>query len=237
MDLIDLKAGQSVNYFWFRGKRFFIDRLIKLSSMQSAEILVIGAGVGEDLCVINKFGNVTAVDINSEALKHIPSGSCTRKIKADACRLPFHNNVFDLILSFDVFEHIETDKEAFKEAFRVLRPGGKLIFSVPAYQWLFGSHDVILGHKRRYSMRLIKSRLKLFSVERLGYWNTFFFPICALLRLFYKRSKPKLNHYKLPKFIQNVLTYSLYFESILIQYGFYFPWGLSIFGIVKKNKK
>ncbi|HET7349643.1 MAG TPA: class I SAM-dependent methyltransferase [Marmoricola sp.] len=68
-----------------------------------------------------------------------------------ATALPFADEVFDVVSAFDVVEHCEDDALAVAELARVLRPGGRLLLSVPAYQWAWSDHDVRAGHHRRYT--------------------------------------------------------------------------------------
>lgn len=57
---------------------------------------------------------------------------------------------YDYIYSLNVFEHIEDDGAAVRDAYRLLKPGGYLFIYVPAFQLLFGSMDRKVGHFRRY---------------------------------------------------------------------------------------
>ncbi len=68
-----------------------------------------------------------------------------------ATALPFPDAVFDVVAAFDVVEHCEDDALAVAELTRVLRPGGRLLLSVPAYEWAWTDHDVQAGHHRRYT--------------------------------------------------------------------------------------
>ena len=52
-------------------------------------------------------------------------------VKADICYLPFEENMFDVVFSNHVLEHIEDDAKAMSELFRVLKPGGMGIFQIP----------------------------------------------------------------------------------------------------------
>jgi len=52
-------------------------------------------------------------------------------VKADICNLPFKDNEFDIIFCNHVLEHIEDDKKAMQELFRVLKKGGFGIFQIP----------------------------------------------------------------------------------------------------------
>ena len=60
---------------------------------------------------------------------------------------------FDCAVATDVLEHIEDDYTAFDRLVRQVRPGGLVLITVPAGNWLFGYHDEVLGHYRRYSRR------------------------------------------------------------------------------------
>jgi SAM-dependent methyltransferase len=73
-----------------------------------------------------------------------------------ATALPFHDEVFDVVSAFDVVEHCEDDAMAVEELARVLAPGGRMLLSVPAYQWAWSDHDVQAGHHRRYTRRRLR---------------------------------------------------------------------------------
>ncbi len=68
-----------------------------------------------------------------------------------AMALPFADEAFDVVSAFDVVEHCEDDAVALSELARVLAPGGRMLLSVPAYQWAWSDHDVQAGHYRRYT--------------------------------------------------------------------------------------
>ena len=64
--------------------------------------------------------------------------------------LPFADSSFDLVAAFDVVEHVEDDRRVFAELTRVLKPGGRLIFSVPLHPAHWTTFDDYVGHARRY---------------------------------------------------------------------------------------
>lgn len=70
-----------------------------------------------------------------------------------AMALPFADGAFDVVSAFDVVEHCADDALALSELARVLAPGGRMLLSVPAYQWAWSQHDVRAGHHRRYTKR------------------------------------------------------------------------------------
>jgi len=67
------------------------------------------------------------------------------QVYSDACALPFHAASFDWVLLLDVLEHVPAPNRTFGEAFRVLKPGGKLILQVP---FLYPIHDAPLDFHR-----------------------------------------------------------------------------------------
>jgi SAM-dependent methyltransferase len=73
-----------------------------------------------------------------------------------AMALPFVDDAFDVVSAFDVVEHCHDDALAVSELARVLAPGGRMLLSVPAYQWAWSDHVVRAGHHRRYTRRRLK---------------------------------------------------------------------------------
>jgi SAM-dependent methyltransferase len=67
---------------------------------------------------------------------------------------------FDVVCAFEVLEHVEDDAGALKHWRSLLRPGGRLVLSVPAYQSKFGPVDDLVGHYRRYDPDRLTSLLK-----------------------------------------------------------------------------
>jgi SAM-dependent methyltransferase len=73
--------------------------------------------------------------------------------------LPFATGQFDLVAAFDVIEHVTDDERVFSELTRVLKPGGRLIFSVPLHPSRWTSFDDYVGHARRYEPRTLQALL------------------------------------------------------------------------------
>jgi SAM-dependent methyltransferase len=105
-------------------------------------------------------------------------------------RLP--RGEFDAVLLLDVLEHLEDDRPSVEHAATLLRPGGIMICTSPAYQWLWSYWDTLHHHYRRYSRSQFG---RLFDqpdlrLELLSYANTALFPVAATVRMFQRFSKP-----------------------------------------------
>lgn len=101
------------------------------------------------------------------------------------------STLFDCVIATDVLEHIENDAIAFERLASLVRPGGLIILTVPASQWLFGYHDESLGHFRRYSIarlrRLVEGRC---MIERIRYFGFTLIPVCYLYSKVWRRPYP-----------------------------------------------
>ena len=89
----------------------------------------------------------------------------------------------DLVTSMDVIEHLDDDA-ALAEYRRVVRPGGRVLLTVPAYQWLWSDHDTWAAHRRRYSRRTLVAAVAPLGPRprRVTYFNSFLVPPAAVLR-------------------------------------------------------
>lgn len=238
MDYKDLQAGQTKEFFWFKAKNDLVNLLMDkvCKDRKHLRILNIGAGTGDDLKDLVKFGKIYVIDIDCKALAVIDNNFCFEKKIADACNLPYDDNFFDIVVSFDVFEHIKNDKKAVSEVYRVLKNGGALVFTVPAFQILFSSHDKALEHQRRYSKKELQTLLISFNDRKIFFWNSLLFIFIAVMRLIKRKSKPKVDHMYLPRWL-NVLFYKLLsFDNFLIRKNISIPIGLSLVGFCYKQK-
>lgn len=231
MDYKDLLAGQIKENFWFKAKNDLIDVLMKKvdKDKKQLKILNIGAGTGDDLEVLNKYGKNYVIDIDEKALSVIDNKLCEEKRVADACNLPYDNNYFDVVVSFDVFEHIKNDQKSVNEVYRVLKNDSVLIFTVPAFQFLFSSHDKALHHQRRYNKKSIKNILSKFNLK-IFFWNSLLFFPMATIRILKKNSELKVDRIKFTSWLNTIFYCLLKVDNFLIKRNISMPIGLSLVG-------
>jgi SAM-dependent methyltransferase len=114
--------------------------------------------------------------------------------------MPFEADSFDAITALDVIEHNEDDLAILADSFRILKPGGHIIITVPALMWLWSHNDDINAHIRRYTAAELRQKLAQvgFQVRRVTYNNFFVFPLAAsliLLRRFSKAEPELASHH------------------------------------------
>ncbi len=133
-------------------------------------ILEIGSGIGNiSKLLLEKQASVTLSDLKSSyctILQRRFKGISNLRdiIQVDLSLADFDKKhaaltgMFDTLIALNVIEHISDDITAIRNCKRLLRPGGRMIILVPAFQWLFNSLDKELGHFRRYNRKTL-SRL------------------------------------------------------------------------------
>ena len=237
MDARDLTHKELENHFYYQGKRKLIKNLLKKANLpQNAKILDVGCGTGSDLKIIEQFGEITVLDINQESLNLINNNH--QKICADLTNFSSKTK-YDCIIAFDVLEHIDNHKVAAQNLFSCLKPNGKFIGSVPAYQFLYSKHDEVLAHYRRYTKTNFTHLLRSVGFKKLssGYWMSTLLPIAATHRLINK-NKPvnKTDIQIVPKPINWLFSQILKLEaSIGTSKFFRFPAGLTTWIICEKT--
>ena len=176
---------EDVHWWFVARRRIFLTVLDRYLDGTSGRILDVGCGTGTMLRHLARYGDPEGIDVDAEAIEYCHARGLTRVAQAPADSLPFAEDTFGLVTALDVVEHVEDDRAVFREMHRVLRPGGTLLLSVPAYMFLWGRQDDINLHKRRYVAAQIRERLASagFEVVRLTYINAILFPAIAALRL------------------------------------------------------
>lgn len=173
--------------WWFVSRRRILMAVLRryLPPRRDLEILDAGCGTGINLDYLAEFGRVTGVDGSAEAIEFCRKRGHDGVVQADLTRLDgWADGRFDLVTALDVLEHIDDDRSAVRELVRVMRPGGMMLVTVPAFPGLWSAHDEVNHHKRRYRGAEIRQLLASHGcdLERFTYMNTFLFPLAWLVR-------------------------------------------------------
>jgi ubiquinone/menaquinone biosynthesis C-methylase UbiE len=201
-----LQAGATPEFFYFKAKPELIRVLVaRIGAKERVSILDVGAGTGEELSVLSRFGEVTVLESDEQMLKRVPNHLVKEKHLGSVVTLKFPDNGFDLVAAFDVLEHIDNDREAVRQMVRVLKGGGHLILTVPALSRLYGAHDQALGHYRRYDRKDLLNLIPGLDCLEVGYWVCFLFLPVALQRWCKRRSaNPRVHFMRLPRWFNQL---------------------------------
>jgi len=175
-------------HWWFAGRRRIVRNVIRqqVRLPDNARIAEIGCGTGSNLALLQEFGRVDAIEPDSGArlVASSRSGVAVREgYLPDGTNL--NDASYDMIVLLDVLEHVADDGAALAALRCKLKPGGKLLLTVPALQWLWSAHDEAHHHHRRYTSAALVGLLeqKGFAVCYESYFNTLLFPLIVLARL------------------------------------------------------
>jgi SAM-dependent methyltransferase len=232
-------------YWWFAAMRQITDAIAAEElAKPRLQILDAGCGTGFNLGYYGASNShdVYGLDISTAALEHVRKRGFRKVAQASITEIPFRSETFDLVLSFEVVTQTPYDahESAFGEMHRVLKPGGYLFIRVPAFMWLWSSHDDDLQVRYRYTQDELARQLVHcgFVVEWTSYANGFLFPV-ILARRFLKRVgigggtdvKP------LPRglgWLDTVFRAILSREALWFKSGRRLPFGLSLICYARK---
>ncbi len=232
------------SYWWFQGRKHIIFSLLKkynlLKTSESQRVIDLGCGTGLILAELNNFTFSLGVDFSMSALSFCRQRGLKNLICADVNYIPFTDSCCDLVFALDLLEHIPDDTRVLKEIWRICRPGGMLLLTVPAHQFLWSEHDEALHHYRRYSMsqfyQLILSAG--FIPLKFSYCISFLFLLIVVFRKLQKiiksPTKPRTHLIILPKLVNSFLIWLLKLEAKLIRF-INFPFGVSILVVAQKT--
>ena len=191
-----------------------------------------GPGTGNNVQYYrDRASEITLLEINKDTADSLKSKfKGDKKITVQNSDINSQERKFDTILYMDVLEHIEDDEKEINRALEQLKPGGNIIFFIPAYQFLYSDFDKAIGHVKRYTKHffLTFKRDKKISITELKYFDSIGFFMALLNKLF---NKDKIETIGLGIKIWNKLI----FLSKIMDLIFFNKFGKSLLCIMKKN--
>jgi SAM-dependent methyltransferase len=230
-------------HWWFLGRRrLVLAELARHAGPRAGRILDVGCGTGGMLPHLAQFGDALGLDSADEA-EAACKQRCVPFVHGWGSRLPFIDGAFDVVTALDVIEHVPDDAAILRELLRVLRPGGLLLLTVPAYQFLWSQHDVFNHHQRRYRRSRLGALLRAngFEIAKLSYYNTVLFPAAMLrkasMRVNKSSASPAASHLdEVSAPLNRLLRWVMAGEQPLVE-RFDMPFGASIICAARRPNK
>jgi len=242
-------------HWWFASRtRAILALLDKYAGpgKRGRRVLDVGAGAGNMMHNLAQYGDeIVGLEYNPKPIPVAHERGWDVR-QGDATNMPFADESFDIVALLDTVEHIPDETAVFAETFRVTRPGGAMVVTVPAFMWLWSHNDVINLHQRRYTASELKQKLEAagWQVPYCGYNNFFVFPLGAGMILLRKwlgkepdMSSPHFDDdaYQVemepaPGWLNSILEFVGKVEVALLK-RFPLPIGTSIIAIAQKPEK
>ena len=235
--VFDRMAEHDAVHWWYVARRRVLHDLVarEVALPPDARILEIGCGTGHNFEMLRRFGRLDAIEVDSEA-RALASRRLGHAVAA--APLPELGGIADrtyhLIALLDVLEHVDEDQAALASIAAKLAPGGRILVTVPAYQWMWSAHDVAHHHKRRYSKRSLRRVIEAagLNARRIGYFNSLLFPLAAMVRIAGRLTGRTTSDDRMPPAPLNRLFRSIFGLERHLVGRVPLPAGVSLFALV-----
>lgn len=243
VEIYEQMAHLEKKHFWFKARRevlaVCLHRLLPEGQPVHPLILDAGCGTGGNLDVLSHFGTSFGVDNSQVACCFAPPKWRERLVQGDLTQLPMLSDIFNVVSLLDVLEHIHDQQKVLSEIRRILKPGGALLLTVPAYMHLWSSHDTVHKHQRRYRKdELLKELVNAgFKVNYVSYYNTYLYPLVGLVRLIKKiMGMEEKSDLQMPAKWVNQLLYRIFRLERHWIGKIHMPFGVSLVAVAFKQK-
>ena len=193
LDLLELTAKAERAHFWFRGfRQFVVPALAQVAAGRPGlRIVDCGAGTGHNLALLQPHGEVFAFDLAPTSLTKARAAAYPL-LRADITRIPFRSDAFDIATSFDVLQCVPDDRTAVREMARIIRPGGHVLLTLAALEWLRGDHAEVWQEAHRYTPRTARALLAQAGLTplRVEFMFASVFPLMLAVRTAQRLTRP-----------------------------------------------
>jgi len=237
-------ACLEAEHFWFRARKRLVVWALGKYCPDLRSFLEIGCGTGYVLSGIAE--SYPGVQLHgSELFTAGLSFAAARQptidfMQMDARYIPFTDE-FDAVGAFDVLEHIEEDEQVFVQIYDALKARGVMLLAVPQHAWLWSAVDEYSCHVRRYSAKVLHSKVEGsgFEILRSTSFVSFLLPAMLVSRLAKKKTankgvdtKAELN---ISPWLNRAFELVLAAETKMIRRGIDFPVGGSRLLVARKR--
>lgn len=227
-------------HWWYTGRREILRKVLNKFITKKPKILDIGCGTGGNFSLLRKYGTIRGIEYSELAIKKARKKFPNIDIKKGSLPndFPIKNERYDLITMFDVLEHINDDQKSLEIVYNYLNNNGRLVITVPAFNFLWSKSDEVQFHKRRYTKKQLLEILKKnnYQIEFSSYFNFFlFFPVYFgkfLIRCDKNYTTNKEMEIK-SKLLNKLLYIIFKCESYFLP-NIKFPFGVSIIIVAKR---
>jgi SAM-dependent methyltransferase len=226
-------------HWWFRAKHRVVMSLLARYVGKTGRVADLGCGCGMMPFKLQQAGyGVVGLDMSDDAIAFAAQRGVKVLKGGLPAPIPFATDEkFDAVLMLDVLEHLEHDVASAKAAADLLKPGGALICTVPAYQWLYSQRDTDHQHFRRYAKKQYRALFEIptLRIELLSHYNFWLFPLAAGARLASKLlpAKPGGDLHVPPAPLNAALYHTMASERAALG-RVTLPWGLSLVSVARR---
>lgn len=237
----ELEAERADTHWWWVARRKVLRRLLGrfLGKNSKRKILDVGCSTGSNLRMLQDFGTVHAMEMDEPAVEYCRMRFPGIRVYDGGIPDPLRDT-YDVICLFDVLEFIEDEEGALEWIDDHLAPGGVLLVTVPAFDFLRSRQDELAHHFRRYTKPALEALLRRhFDLAYSSYFNTHLFPAIAAVRLIQRllRLDGGENDRAVGgRGISNRVLQAAFASERVWLPAFRLPFGVSIFAAAHKTK-
>lgn len=230
-------------HWWWRARREIIaDAIARYAPVRPEgrlRLAEIGCGSGGNLGMLAQFGSVIGAEADPATYEQL------RRSRGDSHDVVLHRipedlpGRFHVIGMFDVLEHVSDDVGALRWAWEHLEPGGILVLTVPAFQFLWSQLDVAAHHLRRYTASSLAAVVPdTLTIEHCSCFNSLLFPLIlaarTAMRVIPSASQPSRSQLDVPPEPLNWLLYRVFRLERQIVVRNRLPLGVSLLLIARR---
>jgi SAM-dependent methyltransferase len=189
---LELTSQAEATHFWFHGFRRFVAPALKQAAAGRRDLRLVdcGCGTGHNLALLTPYGRAFGFDYTFGGVARA-AASGHPVAHADITRIPLRTGSVDIATAFDVLQCVPDDATAVREMARILRPGGAVVLTVAAFDFLRGDHAIYWSECRRYTKTRARRLVEAAGLEpeRISFLFASIFPMFAAARLLQRATR------------------------------------------------